>query len=80
MSALLHQIFPVSGMFSEPTALAHTHTQLPGACGSCFNPEGKEIILDISEATLVQNIPLQEADSSLVSVSKGWEWLRNASE
>lgn len=78
MSALLHQLLPVLRTFSEPTALAHT--QLPGVCGSCFNPEGEEKILGISEAPLVQNIPLQEADSSLVSVSKGWEWLRNASE
>lgn len=73
------QLSSISGMLSEPAALAHT--QLPGACGSCFNnPEGKKKISDISEAPLVQNIPLQEADSSLVSVSKGWEWLRNASE
>lgn len=48
MSALFHQLFSVSGMVSEPSALAHT--QLPGTCGSCFNPEGEEKILAISEA------------------------------
>lgn len=32
-------------MFSEPSALAHTES--PGACGSCFNLEGEEKILDL---------------------------------
>lgn len=53
MSGLFHQLFPVSGMFSEPTALVHT--QLPGAWGSCFNLEGEENALDLTSTPCAEH-------------------------
>lgn len=58
MSALFHQLFPVSGMFSEPTAL--THTQLPGAWGSCFNLEGEENTLDLRSIPCAEHPPARD--------------------